>query len=364
MIRTLAAVVIVLALGLVACPTNCDNISGPDMDGGGGVGGGGQGDTCTATNAACEFGVDLENCQCNPPPETVADFGPDIDVESMDGFSAFAVCSQDEMTQRQVWTSMRNRGYGYGRVLSESFGWSDNPVFFRVAGKAIKFKRNNNGKLIVLDEGALKEFKTCLRIAAEEDMGMMVMAIVTSLRDGSHGGNDEKRGAWVRAIATAGTPYHNVAWEVANEAWHPKSQINRADFLNSMYRLIKTVTGGQFVSQDQNLGAKFANTARYRYDYRWNSDIANFHPWRNDDPDTGDIRDILRENGGRVLLSETTSWTANPADLETFGWLVTTDKAQIQRYMDRCRPSEGCNFVFHSIEGLFTEGRFSWAPQR
>lgn len=294
-------------------------------------------------------------------PPVVFNPGPEFDIRR-DGFSAFALCGRDERTQRAVWRSARNRGYHYGRVLSESFGWNNNSVFFRVAGKAIKYKRNNNGQLIVKEDGALGEFRRCLEIAANEDMGVLVMGLVTSLRDATHGGNDEKREAWIRAIAKAGEPFDNVGWQVANEAWHQGSHINRVSFLNSMYRILKK--GGDWVSQDQNLGAKFDNTARYRYDYRWKSDGADFHPWRNDDPSRSDIRDILRENGGFALLSETTSWTANASDLDTFGWLVTTDKAQIQTYMNNCRPNEGCAWVFHSIEGLFTEGAFSWMPQR
>ena len=282
--------------------------------------------------------------------------GPAIDLRSMDGFSAFAICGRDERTQRQVWSSARNHGYHYGRVLSQSSGWANNPVFARVAGQKIFYK---NGK--VVNKGALAEFKECLRIAAEEGMGMLVMGITTPLRQS---GTDAKREAWLRAIGKAAEPYDNIAWEVANEYWHPRSAINRPDFLNRMQRVLRTATQGQRVGADQNLGSKFSNTARYRYDYRVRSDFPSFHPWRNPDPTAADIRDIVRENGGWVLLSETTSYTNDPADLATFGWLVTTDRNQIQTYMNRCQPREGCSFVFHSIDGLFTEGRFSWMPQR
>jgi hypothetical protein len=283
----------------------------------------------------------------------------------MDGFSAFAICGRDEQTQRQIWRSARNRGYGYGRVLSESFGWSDNKTFFRVAGKAIKFKRNNNGVLIVEDVGALAEYKTCMRVAAEEGMGMLVMGIVTSLRDASHGGNDEKREAWLKAIGKASRGQDNIAFETGNEPWHPKSHINRPSFLAKLYRILKNSSGGHWVSADQNIGAIFSNPDRYRYDFRQSkSDGPDFHPPRNPDPNVEDIRQIVEVNTGWVLFSETTSWTANEADLETFGWLVTTSRAQIQTYMNRCSPSKGCAWVFHSIEGLFTEGRFTWMPQR
>ena len=54
----------------------------------------------------------------------------------------------------------------------------------------------------------------------------------------------------------------------------------------------------------------------------------------------------------------------NIPDLEIFGRLVTTDKQQIQAYMNRCNPRRGCSWTFHSIEGLFAEGPFSWMPQR
>ena len=73
--------------------------------------------------------------------------GPVIDLRSMDGTSAFAICGQDEMTQRRVWSSASARGYGYGRVLSQSSGWSRNAVFAHVAGKKIFYKRNKNGYL-------------------------------------------------------------------------------------------------------------------------------------------------------------------------------------------------------------------------
>ncbi len=246
-------------------------------------------------------------------------------------------------------------------MLSESNGWKNNPVFSRVAGKPIKWFRNNKGVLVVKDEGALEEFRECLKIAAEENMGMLVMGIVTSLRSK---GDDEKREAWLRAIGKAGALYNNVAWEVANEAWHPSSQINRTSFLNRMYGVLKNVTGGQWVSQDQNIGAKKAKWA-YRYDSAWKSDAPDFHPWRFPEPPSrADVQEIIARNDGQfVLLSEGISWTADPADVEIFGRLVTPSKNIAQASMDACEPPR-CGYVFHSIEGLFAEGRFSWMAQR
>jgi hypothetical protein len=303
-----------------------------------------------------------------PPPEPKPEPepfnpGPPIDLRNDDGFSAFAICMRDEQTQRAIWKSARNHGYRWGRVLSESFGWRDNKAFNSAAGRRIHFARNKNGRLIVEEKGALEDFRKCLKIAAEENMGMLVMGLVTSLRDNSHGGTDEKREAWVRAIGEAAADYDNVAWEIANEYWHPKSKVNRPDFLNRMMRLLRNVTGGQLVGADQNLGAKFSNTARYRYDYRIKSDFPSFHPWRNEDPDAGDIRDIVRENGGWVLLSETTSY-GSEADKILFGWLVTTSREQIRLYMERCNPRNGCTFTYHSVEGLMCESAFSWMPRR
>lgn len=341
--KKLLAILILLAV--VGCPSDsCDSVTSPDMNPDGGQ----------------QPPIEPDPIPDEPEPEPINP-GPQIDLRSMDGFSAFAICGRDEQTQRQVWKSARNRGYAYGRVLSESAGWKGNRVFDRVAGKPIRWGKGKNGQLVVENKGALAEFKECLRIAAEEDMGMLAMGIVTSLR---RKGTDEQREAWLRAIGKAAQPYNNVAWEVANEYSHPNSQIDRPSFLNRMQRVLRQTTAGDLVGADQGLGAQFSNTARYRYDYRVRSDFPSFHPWRNPDPTAEDIRDIVRENGGWALLSETTSWTADEADLEIFGWLVTTSKSQIQLYMNRCRPSEGCAWVYHSIEGLFTEGRFTWMPQR
>jgi len=318
--------VVALAANLLACPSDsCDSLTAPDL----------------ATDGG------------SPPPlEPIPDIppfnpGPELDLRTAEIFSAFALNSRDEQTQRQVLRSARHHGYTTARICVELEKWNGIPVFAA------------RGPYLAGQE-ALEAYERTLEVIADEGMSALVMGICTTLRSS---GTDEKREEWAREVGRRTKGHHNVAIEAVNEADHTGNVVSDSN-MNRIMTVMRQSSDGLMVGSDQNLGARFTNTARYRYDYRWHADFPSFHPWRNPDPDGNDIRDIVQENHGYAILSETTSYTDDPADLATFGWLVSTNRQQIQLYMNRCNPGDGCVWTFHSIEGLFADGQFSWMPQR
>ena len=281
------------------------------------------------------------------PEDPIINPGPEIDLGSSDIFSAFALNSRDERTQRMVLRSARNRGYTTARFCVELEKWNGIPVFAA------------RGPYLAGRE-ALEAYENTLRVLADENMTGIVMGICTTLRSS---GSDAKREEWIAEVGKRANGYRNIAFEVCNEADHMGNVVSDSN-MNRMQGILRLKSGGLQVGSDQNLGAKFSDTSRYRYDYRWHSDFPSFHPWRNPDPTREDIGAIVRENAGFAVLSETTSYASDEADVATFGWLVTTDKDQIQRYAYYCWSVTGCVWTFHSIDGLFADGPFSWMPQR
>jgi hypothetical protein len=205
-------------------------------------------------------------------------------------------------------------------------------------------------------QDALDDLKVTLDIVAREGMFALVVPICT-IRD--TGSNVTKREVWVRQVAELAKPYHNIFFEAANEYWHPKSRVSREE-VRHLIKLLRRKSGGKMVGTDNNLGWP---SGRYRYDSGLGSDFPSFHPWRNQDPTRSEIREIVKQNGGLAVLSETTAWGSR-ADVATFGsHLVTSDKEQIQRYSDNCRNEDGCVFFFHSVEGLAAQN-YSWMARR
>ncbi len=315
---------------LVACPTDCNEnaITGPTV----------------------------------PIPDT-PDPGPEPDPEPVfnsgsywapgewgDGVTGFGLCAKSPQEQKRFHRSYLNHGYEYTRILSETGMWQG-------------YWEANGARGPQVGAGAIESFEQCLRIAAESGGKLLIAVVATTHRDR---GNPTQREKWVLKVIKAAKGYTNLRWEVTNEYDHPRSKLQgQYAELNKYAKYLRR--WGGLVSTDQGIGAIFKSQPhRYAYDFgRLKMDFPDFHPPRNPDPDRSDILDIIKANGNRkdVLLGETTSWVESEADIEIFGWLVTTSRTQIQTYMNNCRPSDGCHFVYHSVPGLLGVPP-TWYPKR
>jgi len=281
-----------------------------------------------------------------PPPTQEPDFnaGPMFSLTDVHGFSAFALPTQHENIQRMVLRQARRHGYNTARICAETQSW---PGGLLPKGRGI-------------EDGALDDLKQTLHILAEEDMYGLIIVVCTVKEDRTP---FRKIESWALNVATATRDYHNLALEAVNEYDHPRSSIDHSE-VTYLIRLLKR-RSGHLVSTDLSLGWP---SGKYRYDGGLGSDFPDFHPWRTSgnapqDPTPSQIEDIVGQNGGLAVLSETTAY-GSASDVETFGWhLVTESQARIQRYADSCRPERGCVFFFHSVEGLTANG-FSWMAQR
>jgi len=71
---------------------------------------------------------------------------------------------------------------------------------------------------------------------------------------------------------------------------------------------------------------------------------------------------MVRDNGGSIVLSETTAYNSGQYDPQCTG-LRTCDQHQIITYLRNCQAVAGCTFVFHSIWGLgWPELPIEWFP--
>jgi hypothetical protein len=264
-----------------------------------------------------------------------------VNMGDIRGFSAFGLAVHDTQTQRMVWRQARRRGYNMGRVGAESQSWEGGLL--------------PRGRMI--GGGALQDFQKMLEVAADEDMQVMVMAVMTAKEDGT--GMPRLRD-WCEQVGKACRDYQNVVIEAVNEYEHPRSTINREE-VRELIRILRRHSDKR-VGTDLNLGFP---SGRYGYDRGLGSDFASFHPWRTvhgepADPTRIEIEEIARQNSGQVIFSETVAF-GSQAHVDRWGNLVTTDKRRIERYAANCRDADVA-FFFHSIEGLTADG-FSWMPE-
>ena len=274
--------------------------------------------------------------------EPAFDAGPMFELRQVHGFSAFALPTHSANDQSRALNFVERRVYNTPRICAETRFWSGVYPFPRS-------RWGQDGKL------ALDDLKVTLDMLASRGMYAWIVADCTLKHSQV---SDAEREEWVRAVGRLTKPYANVAFEAVNEYWHPKSRVDRAE-VSRLIRVLRGSSGGKLVGADNGLG--FAS-GTYGYDRGLGSDFVSFHPWRNPDPTAGDIQRMVYQNGGLVVLSETTAW-GTEADVAQFGNLVTTDKFQLQTYSDSCQPMDDCIFFGHSVEGL-DAGEYTWLPRR
>jgi hypothetical protein len=258
--------------------------------------------------------------------------GPRVDFNNLWGYSYFPMPEMPEDQQRRDLRFAQRRGYTFARICAETVQWGG--VF-------------PSGSHLVEAEQKLKR---TLDIAAEENMYVLVVAICT-IRDA---GTEYRRVEWVKHVAAQLKGRRNVFAEAVNEPWHPRSKVS-PKALDGYIQILKRA--GIATGADQGLGFP---SGRYQYTLSSRSEFPSFHPWRNPDPTRSQIRQIVGQNNGWALLSETTAW-GSEADVAFFGGLVTSSKNQIQHYMDNCRAVSGCFMVAHTMEGLMGE-ELTWLP--
>ena len=287
------------------------------------------------------------------PPEPPFNPGPQLDLRYAEIVSAFALNSRDEQIQRQFLRSARNRGYDTVRMCVELREWNVYPAF------------RDRGPYLY-GQAALDAYENTLKVLADEGMSALVMTICSDLR---LRGTNQERVEWVRAIARRTRGYENVAFE-PNEVRHPTSVFrNDQAHIRELISVARSASGGLMSGADQNIGTRFSSQPhRYQYDNRWGSDFKSFHPWRYtserdpDPPTRADVEEIVRQNGGWVVFSETIAYTEDPG-LDAATGLYTSNREVINALMRACRPRYGCTWTFHMEEGLYADGPISWAPQ-
>ena len=295
----------------------------------------------------------LDDCDSaagpSPTPEpttttTVPAKPPRIDQpfawEGASGFSLFAGLRLEDSEIEGAFLQARNAQRDIARVCAETEFWPGTEDYPRIPRDLERL------------DGFLD---TVARIPGAQ---VLLMSNCT-LKHGGLGWEPQRE--WNRKVAQVASEYANVAIEVVNEPYHYGHFFHgKENLVRQLIREARSASGGLLIGADDSFCTKRENLRHYLYS---SVDFASFHPCRNTgnkpwDPPKSHLRELVDENGGLAVLSETVAWDDNGDECDHF--LRTCDKERIRIYERRCEATHGCIYFFHSENGLAARVPFSW----
>lgn len=279
-----------------------------------------------------------------PPPVRVDEpFSFDGNI----GFSLFAGARASDTQIAEVFRYAQSRlgGRPFARVCGELQSWPSDRPWLPRGSSAVPFDDT---------APAYQELKNFLDVAATIPRAQVLLVPICNLKEDGTGPADREK--WVRTVARLASGYANVALEVVNEYRHPNSDITSSEMV-ALLRAAKAECMACLVGTDSSFNP---NRTRYDSALRPYVDYFSAHPWRNPDPTRAEIRRMVSENGGFLVLSETTAYDG--MGLSSSG-LVTQSQDQIVAYLRNCQAVPGCIFTYHSLWGLgWPEMPLGWIP--
>ena len=275
-----------------------------------------------------------------PPDPVYPRVDQQFDWSLTRGFTLFAGARASEREVREIFDAYRAHWPGLtftARVCAEVQSWPRNVVYLpQGAAARPNFDRTS---------AAYNELKHFLGVAATiPGAQVLVVGICTLKEDGTSWKHMKK---WTGHICGLASQYENTAVEVVNEAHHPNSYFRgNADRVDILMRTCRDAT-----SRHMEVGSD-ANITEHRRAYSYDRGLATFlsyHPWRNPDPTSDDLRGIVRQRIGGTVFSETTSLDVENYSPDYGG--KTTDVSQIMDYARNAEEAGGV-FFFHTTWGL------------
>lgn len=273
------------------------------------------------------------------PPATLPlpNFHNEFHYDQVRGFSLFAGtrATEDEIRElfsafRMQWPHLRTMA----RVCAEVQSWPNDVPWL---------PRGVTAKPYDATSPAYKELANFLAVTAGIHNAQVLLVPICNLKeDGTSPANRKK---WVRNVCTLAATYNHVGIEVANEFIHPNSDISLSE-MRALIRECRAAGPNLQIGTDTNI-----NEQRRAYEPTLAGlvDYFSFHPWRNPDPTKEDLRDLVRQRIGRVIISEPTAYAA--PTWGRLGGCCTPDLDQITDYARHTEKAGGI-FVQHSVWGL------------
>jgi len=277
------------------------------------------------------------------PTTTVPAKPPRVDQpfrwDGASGFSLFGGLKLEESEIERIFSQARNARRDTARVCAETEFWPDVEDYPRTP-------RDLDRLDAFLD--------TVARIPGAQ---VLLMSNCT-LKHGGLGWEPQRK--WNREVAKVASEYQNSAIEVVNEPYHYGHFFHRKEELVRQLIREARAASGLMVGADDSFCTKADNLRHYLYS---SVSFASFHPCRNTgsepwDPPKSHLRELVEQNGGLAVLSETVAWDDNGDECDHF--LRTCDRERIRSYERRCEATPGCVFIFHSEDGLAARVPFSW----
>ena len=191
-------------------------------------------------------------------------------------------------------------------------------------------------------------------LAVTADLGSQVLLdVVCTIRDTS---SFDRIVEFAQIIGNRIKDYDHVAVHIANEYWHPSSNIRNTVYMQWLRDTIRVAGFKGMIGTDDNAG----RPGQYIYDpaLRRLGFWTDFHPWRIPVPNRHDFRRMVQRNPEPVVISEPIAYSSEYGD----EGCCTASREVIMDYV--CGAElEDITMYYHSTDGLLWPSKnFEWIP--